>query len=386
MVEMLVVIAIIGILAALLLPALTGSKKSAKRIVCENQLQQIGVAFQTFAHDHNSKFPMMVSTNDGGAEEYDQVSNITNGLVYFGFRDFQSLGGILITPNILVCPADTRFPAANFITLQNSNVSYFAGLNASYDQPMTILAGDGNLTAASTIVFGTAGSRLAWNKNVHEFKGNVLFSDGHVEEWNNGAGTLASVVTIALPTPGGGSGGGGNGGGGGSGSGGNGGNGGGGGGGGNGGGYSPPGPAFTPSSSPSANQAMAQNGSVAGQTGSPGTANPGRPDFSMPGSRGGIPKSLAGDEVQVTNPAAEVAETATNTPDVRVSSPIDDNTATMSPTNRKVASVLRDFLGGTYLLLLLLLLLYIAYRIQRWRQEVERRRRMKLARGRAFPD
>ena len=50
----------------------------------------------------------------------------------------------------------------------------------------------------------------------------------------------------------------------------------------------------------------------------------------------------------------------------------------MSPTNRKVASVLRTFLFGTYLFVVLLLLLYAAYRVQRWRQEVERRRQFKL--------
>ena len=44
LVEMLVVIAIIGILAALLLPALTGGKERAKRILCETQLQQMGIA------------------------------------------------------------------------------------------------------------------------------------------------------------------------------------------------------------------------------------------------------------------------------------------------------------------------------------------------------
>src|SRR5215469_14418041 len=69
LVEMLVVISIIALLAALLLPALNGGKQRAKRIVCESQLRQIGIAFQSFSHDHNSKFPMEVSTNDGGSME-----------------------------------------------------------------------------------------------------------------------------------------------------------------------------------------------------------------------------------------------------------------------------------------------------------------------------
>jgi Cys-tRNA synthase (O-phospho-L-seryl-tRNA:Cys-tRNA synthase) len=50
----------------------------------------------------------------------------------------------------------------------------------------------------------------------------------------------------------------------------------------------------------------------------------------------------------------------------------------MSPANRKAASILRDVLVGSYLLILLLLLAYAIYRIRKWRQEVERRRQFKL--------
>jgi len=156
LVETLVVLAIIGILAALLLPALSGSQARAKRIVCENQLRQMGIAFQSFAHDHNGKFPMQVSTNDGGSLEFAQGGDLVNGRFYFGFLHFQPLAGILETPKILVCPADIRLAATNFATLQNTNLSYFVGVSAEYSEPMSLLAGDGNLAAASTLVRAAA--------------------------------------------------------------------------------------------------------------------------------------------------------------------------------------------------------------------------------------
>ena len=47
------------------------------------------------------------------------------------FRHFQVMSNELSTPKILVCPADTRVAAANFVRLKNQNVSYFVGLEAS---------------------------------------------------------------------------------------------------------------------------------------------------------------------------------------------------------------------------------------------------------------
>lgn len=57
MIELLVVVAIIGILAALLLPALSRAKKRARDMQCISNLKQFGVAEHLYLVDYSDAFP-----------------------------------------------------------------------------------------------------------------------------------------------------------------------------------------------------------------------------------------------------------------------------------------------------------------------------------------
>ncbi len=206
LIELLVVIAIIGILAALLLPAVTTAKLRAKRTACVSQLRQIGLGFQLFAHEHDGKLPMQVPARDGGTEELVRTSN-ESAHATFTYRHFQVLSNELVTPKLLLCARDTRVAAENFATLKNTNVSYFVNVRAENGRATSILAGDRNLTndgnGQATLRLD-ANHYLRWTAELHRFKGNLLFGDGHVDELNRPALIITTdnsdtVADLALP-------------------------------------------------------------------------------------------------------------------------------------------------------------------------------------------
>jgi prepilin-type N-terminal cleavage/methylation domain-containing protein/prepilin-type processing-associated H-X9-DG protein len=57
LVELLVVISILGLLMAMLLPAVQAARSAARRAQCANNLRQIGLAVQQYADVHHGAFP-----------------------------------------------------------------------------------------------------------------------------------------------------------------------------------------------------------------------------------------------------------------------------------------------------------------------------------------
>ena len=151
LIELLTVIAIIGILAAMLLPVLSRSKARARRIQCVSGLREIGQGFLLFANDHGGKFPMQVSTNDGGSLEYVTANYQAHSPFTLSYHHFLSLASELSTPNLLACPADSeRLPAVNFSAFNNWNLSYDAGFKTDPGLPGAILACDRTLPTCPT--------------------------------------------------------------------------------------------------------------------------------------------------------------------------------------------------------------------------------------------
>jgi prepilin-type N-terminal cleavage/methylation domain-containing protein/prepilin-type processing-associated H-X9-DG protein len=363
LVELLVVIAIIAIIAALLLPALDKSEIRGKRAWCINNLSQVGLAFHSFSNDHGGKFPMALFTNEGGTLEYVESGFASGPVFYTAYLHFVALSNELVLPHILACPADLRQPATNFPSLRNENLSYFIGVNSTFDKPESVLAGDRNLAtngwAQPTILQYGLASALRWTMEMHQQQGDVLFADGHVDQWNNysfgpGASQIPGYQSFFLPSvvPADNSYANGNA-----------------GSGYNGGGYDN-----------SGDSGSGGGQSYAGNSGASPQQNASSPNNRQPSSSYQVNNpmgSRAGDSHPVV-PDTGNLPTATSEGSSAVKAAGDSNSG-MSDFNRTLTLRLRHDIVWGYSLLWLLLLLYVAYRIWRWHQKRDAKFRAEMA-------
>ena len=70
LIELLVVISIIALLIAILLPALSGARKSSRRLKCETHLRTLGQAMQMYADYYDDVVPLSESGGQAGSMQY----------------------------------------------------------------------------------------------------------------------------------------------------------------------------------------------------------------------------------------------------------------------------------------------------------------------------
>lgn len=207
--ELFVVVLLLLLLATLFFPVLFRRPHGGCRINCTNNLKQTGLAFKTWSIDNQDRFPMQVSTNQGGTME------LTNGPL--AFAHFQVMSNELSTPKVLLCPMESkRVWATNFEAgFSNTNLSYFAGLDAMDTNSLSFLCGDRTLTNGigirGNVLTIQTNQTLAWTSELHLSEsrphkglGNLGLADGSVQQLDaNGLNTAlqrsAMVNRLAMP-------------------------------------------------------------------------------------------------------------------------------------------------------------------------------------------
>jgi prepilin-type N-terminal cleavage/methylation domain-containing protein len=122
LIELLLVIAIIGILAALLLSALAGAKEQARMSQCVSNLRQWGLAYQMYGADNDDYLPR----RGQGVQPLTQInrpSDWFNALpVYFNLPMFEQMYSnnampAAQSPSVFICPTamNTNPGAACFL-------------------------------------------------------------------------------------------------------------------------------------------------------------------------------------------------------------------------------------------------------------------------------
>ena len=106
LIELLIVVAVIAILAALLFPALAGAKKQANDAKCVSNLRQLGVAIVGYTADHSGMLPGPSTAGVGRALQSTQKTQ----LIYFlqPYLGLPVATGSAYYPEILHCPSLDR--------------------------------------------------------------------------------------------------------------------------------------------------------------------------------------------------------------------------------------------------------------------------------------
>jgi prepilin-type N-terminal cleavage/methylation domain-containing protein/prepilin-type processing-associated H-X9-DG protein len=164
LIELILAIAILGILAALLLPTLGRSKASARSAACLSNLHQIGLALQQYVDESENRLPLMwdapLGTND--IQTNNLLPTVDKVLTVY-----------LSTTHVLRCPSDDR--------------ALFAQTGSSYAWNTLLNGQDADRLQVLGILFDPQQIPLFFDKQAfHREKGegrgvNYLYADGHIK-------------------------------------------------------------------------------------------------------------------------------------------------------------------------------------------------------------
>jgi competence protein ComGC len=195
--ELLVILAVLALLALVVLPALANNRPRSARVICANNLRQIGSAMQLWGNDHEDLAPFDVPVAEGGTRGHPLAPNV--------WFHFAIMSNELVSPRLLFCPTDSGNPAQDFTGNPTSGYLHpnFANRATSYLLAHGLSGVDNGMVAADRnmgseqisgcpifltgvrVAFFPLSPNLSWNTNLHSNSGNLLRGDGSAEQHSN---------------------------------------------------------------------------------------------------------------------------------------------------------------------------------------------------------
>lgn len=172
LVELLVVIAVIGILAAISLPVLNRAEESGRSTACLSNLHQIGLALQIYVDENKNTLPIMRDA------PMDTNSVATNVLPTVNVVLKNELGNT----NVLRCPSDMQ----GIFQLTGSSYSWNNLLNGQNANNLMVMGMNFN-PHAIPVFFDKQGFHALRGPNKAV---NYLYADGHIKDLLTIEGTL----------------------------------------------------------------------------------------------------------------------------------------------------------------------------------------------------
>ena len=182
LVELLVVISIIGVLVALLLPAIQAARESARRAQCNSNLRQIGLAIDQYVDRQGprGKFPNCANYTKSVPSDLPSLMEVIGP--YCEMTDASKEKSELFH-----CPSDRDYPDDE----QSGSLTYFDAQDTSYEydtrraalktRQQILMRGNSNEPTSSTrvwIVYDFAPFHGAVGEDGSR---NFLYLDGHVD-------------------------------------------------------------------------------------------------------------------------------------------------------------------------------------------------------------
>jgi prepilin-type N-terminal cleavage/methylation domain-containing protein/prepilin-type processing-associated H-X9-DG protein len=207
LVEMLVVIAVIGILAGLLLPVLSRAKDKGRQVVCQGNLKQVALAMAMYHGDFKDQFPGAGSKQTYGPQPEDWIwwqygrdvekSAIARYVSGFNARIFTCPGdkdardlqaqGYLITDPYRYSYALTSYNLTNgmnpgmatIVTTAREKFPFYASqIRNPVGKLMLVEEDRRTIDDPRWVPIGKEPNLVTTR---HRSKGNVVFADGHQE-------------------------------------------------------------------------------------------------------------------------------------------------------------------------------------------------------------